>query len=170
MYLCKILDGIFYGMTQQDIKSILKMRMAVYRAGIKAGCWIDLNSSGASDMMAYIFPKTGMIAYYNLILELMRKEHSMFLGGVYSLFKMPVQVEKELVEYIKTDNSCVELIDDDNCDDYLESMDTVITDHCLSDVNIGTFNVNNVGVLLRLCASHYRYAFQNNVKSFPFFE
>lgn len=88
-------------MTRQNIEEILKMRYSVYKAGANAGCWADIDQSGASDMMAYIFPKSGDIAYYNLVLELMRKEHNMFTGGVYSLFKMPVQVEKEIIEYLK---------------------------------------------------------------------
>lgn len=29
-------------MTQQDIENILKMRMAVYQAGVNAGCWTDI--------------------------------------------------------------------------------------------------------------------------------
>lgn len=61
-------------MTRQNIEEILKMRYSVYKAGANAGCWADIDQSGASDMMAYIFPKSGGIAYYNLVLELMRKE------------------------------------------------------------------------------------------------
>jgi hypothetical protein len=29
-------------MIQQNIENILKMRMAVYQAGVKAGCWTDI--------------------------------------------------------------------------------------------------------------------------------
>ena len=32
------------------------MRYSVYKAGANAGCWADIDQSGASDMMAYIFP------------------------------------------------------------------------------------------------------------------
>ena len=81
-------------MTQLYIEQILKMRMAVYQAGISAGIWKDINQLGASDMMEYIFPKSGQIAYYNLIMEYMRKEHDVITGGAYSLYKMPVQIEK----------------------------------------------------------------------------
>ena len=156
-------------MLEQSIYNILKMRLAVYKAGVKADSWNDIDQSGASDMMSYIFPKSGQIAYYNLILELMRKEHSMFTGGAYSLFKMPVQVEKEIMEYLKK-NPCdlTEIVED--CNVYLEQMDTIITDHSFTSVNIGSFNINEIDSLLRLCASHYRYSFQNNVKSFPYFE
>lgn len=156
-------------MLEQSIQNILKMRLAVYKAGVKADCWNDIDLSGASDMMSYIFPKSGNIAYYNLILELMRKEHNMFTGGAYSLFKMPVQVEKEIMEYLKKKSCSLTTIIDD-CDVYLEKMDTIITDHSFTSVNIGSFNINEVDSLLRLCASHYRYSFQNNVKSFPYFE
>ena len=155
-------------MTRQNIEEILKMRDSVYQAGANAGGWADIDQSGASDMMAYIFPKSGDIAYYNLVLELMRKEHNMFTGGVYSLFKMPVQVENEIIKKKKKgDFDFSNAVDD--CCAYLESMDTIVTDHCFTSVNIGDFNANEIDIILRLCASHYRYAFQNKVNSYPYF-
>ena len=60
-------------MTEQNIYDIIKMRMAVYKAGVKTGFWEDVDQSGASEMMNYIFPKSGNIAYYNIVMELMRK-------------------------------------------------------------------------------------------------
>lgn len=74
-------------MFEQTIENIIKMRMAVYQAGVNAGCWTDIEGAGASAMMDYIFPKSGQIAYYNLLLEQMRKEHSMLTGGVFFLYK-----------------------------------------------------------------------------------
>ena len=50
-------------MTEQNIYDIIKMRMAVYKAGVKAGFWEGVDQSGASEMMNYIFPKSGNIAY-----------------------------------------------------------------------------------------------------------
>lgn len=155
-------------MTRQIIEEILKMRYSVYKAGTIVGCWTDMDQSGASDMMAYIFPKSGGIAYYNLVLELMRKEHNMFTGGAYSLFKMPVQVEKEIMEYLKKGEFDFSNAVDDCCA-YLESKDTIITDHCFVSVNIGAFNAKDMDFILRLCASHYRYAFQNKITCYPYF-
>lgn len=146
------------------------MRMSVYKAGIKAGFWSDIDQAGASDMMNYLFPRSGQMAYYNLILEFMRKEHKMFSGGVYSLFKMPFQAEKEVLDYLKKENIDRTFLADDEDDDYLKSMDTIVTNHGFLPVNIGVFSPNEIDTILRLCASHYRYSFQNNVKSFPFFD
>ena len=56
-------------MEQRDIENIIRMRIAVYEAGIKAGFWTDINKAGASDMMNYIFPKSGQMAYYQLLME-----------------------------------------------------------------------------------------------------
>lgn len=156
-------------MTQQNIENILKMRMAVYQAGVKAGCWADIECAGASAMMDYIFPKSGQIAYYNLMLEQMRKEHSMLTGGMYFLYKMPVQVEKEVVEYLRKGEVNLSALVPDT-DVYLLSMDTIITDHGFTTVCVGAFNSNEIDNLLRLCDSHYRYAFQNNVQSYPYFD
>ncbi len=154
-------------MTQQNIYDILKMRMAVYKAGAEAGVWKDVDSQGASEMMAYIFPKTGRMAYYNFILELMHKEHNMFPGEAFSLFNLPIQVEKEIVEYLKTEElNLSQMITDANA--YLQEMDTIITDHSFVTVNIGTFRMGNLDKMLRLCASHYRYSFAEKVKSYPF--
>lgn len=89
-------------MTNNDIEGILKMRMAVYQEGIKAGFWTDLNQSGASELMDYLFPKSGQLAYYNLLMEMIKSEHVMLTGGVYFLFKMPVQMEKEIANYLKS--------------------------------------------------------------------
>jgi hypothetical protein len=145
------------------------MRMAVYKAGIKAGFWNDIDQIGVSDMMNYIFPKSGQIAYYNLIMEFMRKEHTMFSGGVFSLYKMPIQVEKELLDYLKKEAvDLAHLINDEGL--YLESMDTIVTNHGFFTINIGTFSPNEIDTILRLCASHYRYSFKNKVKSFPYFD
>lgn len=156
-------------MTHQQIIDLYKMRMAVYKAGIKAGFWNDIDQIGASDMMNYIFPKSGQIAYYNLIMEFMRKEHTMFSGGVFSLYKMPIQVEKELLDYLKKEAvDLAHLINDEGL--YLESMDTIVTNHGFFTINIGTFSPNEIDTILRLCASHYRYSFKNKVKSFPYFD
>lgn len=155
-------------MTQQNIENIIKMRMSVYQAGVNAGCWSDIESEGASAMMDYIFPKSGQIAYYNLVLEQMRKEHSMLTGGVFFLYKMPVQVEKEIVEYLRKGNIKLLTIGSDY-EQYLASMDTIATDYGFTCVCVGSFNSNEIDNLLRLCASHYRYSFHNNVQSYPYF-
>lgn len=145
------------------------MRMAVYKAGVNAGVWKDVDSQGASEMMDYIFPKTGRTAYYNFILELMHKEHDMFPGDAYSLFNMPVQVEKEVLEYLKSqDIDLSQLVPDVTA--YLQEMDTIVTDHCFTTVNIGTFRADSIDKLLRLCASHYRHSFEENIKSYPYMQ
>lgn len=154
-------------MTQQDINDILKMRMAVYKAGIEVGAWKDVDSQGASDMMNYIFPKTGHMAYYNLILELMHMEHDMFPGEAFSLFNLPIQFEKEILEYLKAKELDLQEIVS-NATAYLQEMDTIVTDHSFVAVNIGTFRGDNIDQMLRLCASHYRHSFTENVKSYPY--
>lgn len=156
-------------MKQQDIENILKMRIAVYLTGVKADFWKDINANGATAMMDYIFPKSGEMAYYNLLMKQMRVEHRMLTGGVYSLFKLPVQVEKEIVDYLRNHSFDFQSIGQD-ADTYLEQMDTIATDHRFDVVCIGSFSANNIDNQLRLCASHYRYAFTNHVKSFPYFQ
>lgn len=154
-------------MTQQNIENILKMRMAVFQSGIKAGIWKDITASGASEMMNYLFQKSGHLAFYNLVLEYMRKQHEMFTGSVYFLFRLPVQVEKELADYIKKEKLDVSNLVEDG-ESYLETMDTIVTDHGIDIINIGSFNPNEVDNLLRLCASHYRYSFQTGVAAYPY--
>lgn len=157
-------------MTQQEIDTILKMRLAVYKAGIKVGYWKNLDEFGASDLVNYIFHKSSQIAYYNLILELVRKEHSNIIkGGAYSLFKMPVQVEKEVMDYLKKENPDLKgLVIDEEA--YLKEMDTIVTDHGFASVCIGSYSPSELDNILRLCASHYRYSFMNNLQSYPYFE
>jgi hypothetical protein len=156
-------------MTEQNLHNIVKMRMAVYRAGVNAGLWKDVDQDGASDMMNYIFPKSSNIAYYNLVMEFMRKAHDVFSGSAFYLFKLPAQVEKMIMDYLK--NTKVDLVSlGEDADAYLQSMDTIATNHCFTDVNIGSYHQEALDNLLRLCASHYRYSFQENVKSFPYMQ
>lgn len=156
-------------MKQEEIENILKMRVAVYQAGVIADFWKDINANGATAMMDYIFPKSGQMAYYNLLMEQMKMEHKMLTGGVYSLFKLPVQIEKEIVDYLRNHSFDFLNIGQD-ADVYLEQMDTIATDHRFDVVCIGTFSASDIDNHLRLCASHYRYAFANQVKSFPYFQ
>mgnify|MGYP000124751554 CR=1 FL=1 len=156
-------------MTEQNIYDILKMRMAVYKAGVAVGFWKDIDEEGASEMMDYIFPKTGNIAYYNLVLEFIRNAHDIFSGSVFYLFNLPAQVEKMIMDYLKREQLNVASLGD-NADEYLQSMDTIVTDHCFSTVNIGSFRQDCIDNLLRLCASHYRYSFQEKIKSFPYMQ
>lgn len=58
----------------------------------------------------------------------------------------------------------------DDADAYLQSMDTIATDHCFTTVPVGAYRQDEIDNLLRLCASHYRYSFQENVKSFPYMQ
>lgn len=157
-------------MTQQEIENILKMRLAVYKAGVKAGYWKNLDEEGASDVMNYIFHKSGHIAYYNLILELVRNEHSNIIkGGAYSLFKMPVQVEKEVMDYLKKENPDLSKLVTDE-ESFLKEMDTIVTNHGFVSVCIGSYSASELDNILRLCASHYRYSFMNKLQSYPYFE
>ena len=156
-------------MKQEEIENILKMRVAVYQAGVIADFWKDINANGATAMMDYIFPKSGQMAYYNLLMEQMKMEHKMLTGGVYSLFKLPVQIEKEIVDYLRNHSFDFLNIGQD-ADVYLEQMDTIATDHRFDVVCIGTFSASDINNHLHLCASHYRYAFTNHVKSFPYFQ
>ena len=137
--------------------------------GVKKGVWKDIDTAGASDMMTYLFPKSGQLAYYHLVMEHMRAYHNMFSGGVYYLFKMPVLIEKEIIDYLRK-----EKIDFDefknNAEEYLAELDTIPTDHSFSIVNIGNLSAQDIMNLLRLCASHYRYSFEKNVESYPYFE
>lgn len=156
-------------MKQEDVENILRMRVAVYQAGVNAGFWKDINAQGAADMMNYIFPKTGQMAYYQLLMEQMREEHKMLTGGVYSLFKLPVQIEKEILDFLRGHSFDFSNIGQDS-ESYLEQMDTIATDHLLDIVCIGTFSANEIETELRLCASHYRHSFSNQIKSYPYFE
>lgn len=156
-------------MTNSEIQDILKMRMNIYAAGINAGAWKDIKTAGASDMMLYLFPKSGQLAYYQLMMEQMRVAHSSLTGGVYFLFKMPVQIEKEISDYLRKEEIDLNALIS-NPSEYLQSMDTIPTDHSFTSVCIGAFSVQNLDSLLRLCASHYRYSFENNIQSYPYFE
>lgn len=156
-------------MRQNDIESILKSRVAVYKAGALAGSWKDIDLPSTSAMMDYLFIKSGHVATYNFVLEQMHNEHDFLPSGAYSLFKLPPQIEKELLEYLKSNKiDVLQMVDDANA--YLKTLNTIATDYCIGEVCIGTFSMNEIDNILRLCASHYLHSFENHVKSFPYFE
>ena len=66
-------------MTEQDILIAIKLRLAVYSAGVNLHKWDSLEEKGVMEMMTYIFPKTGELAYYNLLLEIIKKHHSEYI-------------------------------------------------------------------------------------------
>ena len=156
-------------LSTEDILSIINMRMAVYSVGASVGAWKNIDASGASDMMTYLFPKSGKLAYYQLIMEQVKANHDMFSGGVYFLFKLPVQAEKEILDFLRSEEIDIDSYKS-QASEYLAKMDTIPTDHTLTAVNIGSFSVQDLDNLLRLCASHYRYSFSNQLQSYPYFE
>lgn len=156
-------------MTNEEIINILKTRIAVYKAGVKAGLWSDINTDEAKSLMDYIFPKSGFIALYNLMLEFMRREHKDLTGAVFFLFKLPVQQEKEVMDYLKrTPTDMSQLID--NPMEYLRDRDTIVTDHSMSYVRIGSLKDTSIDNILRLCASHYLFSVTNGIKTYPYFD
>lgn len=56
---------------------------------------------------------------------------------------MPVQIEKEIMEYLKKNS--INLLESGQAPEgYLQSMDTIPTDHCFTTVNIGSFSLSDI--------------------------
>lgn len=87
-------------MTEQQIKDTLALRYAVYKVGASKGFWQDIDKNSAKDVMAYLFPRSGNIAYYHLIIETC-KEKLHANNNTYNLFKLPARIEEELLNYFK---------------------------------------------------------------------
>lgn len=158
-------------MTHTEILDIVKMRLAVYKAGVNAGIWKSLEDNGAREMMDFIFPKSGAIAYYNLIIEVMRNHHKKFIpAGDYSLYKLPVQFEEEIMSYLKSSDLSSTITLPDAPIDFLKSLATITCNHVIDSVNIGTIKDNGIENITKLMAVHYLDIFEQNTNSYPYFE
>lgn len=158
-------------MDTKTIQTIVKMRLAVYCAGCQKGLWPSLEDNGAKDMMEYIFPKTGGIAYYNLVIETMKNKHSEYIpAGEYSLFKLPVQFEEEIFSYLKSDNEDDLFSTPEDPISYLENLSTVTCSPSLGPIFIGAIKDSGLETILKLTAFHYLGIFKDNTNSYPYFE
>ena len=130
--------------------NIIKLRIAVYFQGCNANQWKSIESNDASTLLEYIFPKTGRLAYYNLILEQMRTLHREYIpAGQYFLFNMPVQFEEKMLNYLKNhpEHTMKSLVADPEA--FISSWATVACDNSLSPVNVGAIKDTDMELLLR---------------------
>lgn len=156
-------------MATDEIKDILKTRIAVYKAGVNCGMWSAINESETKGLADYLFPKTGRIAFYSLLMAYMAKIHSDIQGEVYHLYKLPVQIEKEVLDYLKKNPTDITMLVDD-ADAYLKERDTIISDCNIIPTSVGSLRDNSLDNILRLFAKQYRYSFERKLNAYPFCE
>ena len=154
-------------MTKEEIIDILKTRIAVYKAGVMSGAWSAINEVEVKGLTDYLFPKSGSIAFYNLVMGFMRKAHSDIKGEVYSLYKLPVQFEKEVSDYLKKNPTDITTIVDD-AEAYLRQRDTIVSDGSLIPTSVGSLRENSIDNILRLFAKQYLYAFERKLETYPY--
>ena len=154
-------------MTKEEILEILKTRIAVYKAGIMSGAWNAINETEVKGLTEYLFPKSGPIAFYNLVMGFMRKAHSDIQGEVNFLFKLPVQFEKEVSDYLKKNPTDIMTLVDD-AEAYLRQRDTIISDGSLIPTSVGSLRENSLDDILRLFAKQYLYAFERKLEAYPY--
>lgn len=158
-------------MDNYNLKQIVKIRLVVYRLGVEKGLWPSLDDAGAKEMMEYIFPKTGKIAFYNLVIESMKNRHAEFVpSGEYSIFKLPVQFEEEILLYLKANPDDDSLMPEDNPKQYLETLSTITCSPSLEPVFIGAIKDSGIETILKIAAFHYLSIFNDNTNSYPYFE
>lgn len=158
-------------MTEKNILDIIKLRFAVYSAGVIMHKWESLEDNGAKEMMEYIFPKSGGLAYYNLVIELMKKKHSEFIpSGEYSLFNLPVQFEEEIFSYLKTSSEEGLFSTPEDPMSYLENLSTIICTPSIDPILIGAIKDSGIESILKISAFHYLGIFKENTNSYPYFE
>ena len=154
-------------MKTEEILEILKTRIAVYKAGVNCGAWNAINEVEVKGLTNYLFPKSGSIAFYNLVMGFMRKAHSDIKGEVYSLYKLPVQLEKEVSDYLKKNSIDITALVD-GAEAYLQQRDTIISDGSLIPTSVGSLRENSLDDILRLFAKQFRYAFDRKLNAYPY--
>ena len=158
-------------MEDNTIKKLVKLRLVVYILGVEHNLWKSLEDNGAKEMLDYIFPKTGKIAYYNLVVETVKAAHKDHIpAGEYNLFKLPVQFEEEILSYLKANPDDDSLAPEDNPIQYLEALSTVTCSPSLGPVFIGAIKDSGIETILKVAAFHYLGIFNDNTNSYPYFE
>lgn len=158
-------------MEEYTIKNLVKARLAVYTLGVEHNLWKSLEDNGAKEMLDYIFPKTGKIAFYNLVVETAKAAHKDYVPvGEYSLFKLPTQYEEEILSYLKANPDDDSLMPEDNPKEYLETLSTVTCSPSLAPVFIGAIKDSGIETILKITAFHYLSIFNDNTNSYPYFE
>lgn len=156
-------------MTEQELSTLIKLRVAVYQCGRDVGFWPSLEANSAKEMMEYVFPKTGNIAYLHLMTETVKsKIKDMFTDDYYNLYKFPVQIEKDLLNYLKRHKE-FDVASVGDAKAYIDSLATITCDESSEPIYIGRLQDSEPDSLLRVMAFHYKNAFKNKVKSFPYF-
>lgn len=155
-------------MTEQDIIDIISLRWAVYKLGVKGNRWSDLTASSASEYMDFLFPHTGHMAYYNLMIEIAKGKHKDVLPkGVYCLYKLPEQIEEQVMDYMKKSSSDLSTQD---AMAVVNDLATIQAGSSTTVVNIGRIDDIGLHDALRLIAYYYKLAFENDNECYPYFE
>lgn len=155
-------------MKDNEIKLLIDLRFAVYLLGCKKGLWHSLKDNEAEYYMKIVFPKSGTLAYYNLMVNIANRKHAEKLPpDNYGLFNCPIQIEEEATNYFKK-NYSEELPKIDNPIEILESLATIPTDSSFEAVYIGQLG-NDLESIVRLMAYHYLNIFKQELHSFPYF-
>ena len=157
-------------MENQELIDLLKLRIAVYKLGAKKGLWPCLEDNAAKEYMNYLFPKSSVLALYNLMINVVQKKHEEIVPiDMYNLFKCPIQLEEELFSFLKEhlkDESLFELQQEPMA--VLESLATVVCDQAIASVYIGQLS-DDLSIKIRVMAFHYKNVFTIDTNCYPFF-
>lgn len=157
-------------MENQELIDLLKLRMAVYKLGAKKGLWPCLEDNAAKEYMNYLFPKSSVLAFYNLMINVVQKKHEEFVPiDMYNLFKCSIQLEEELFAFLKErlkDENLFELQEEPK--EVLDSLATVVCDQAIASIYIGQLS-DDLSIKIRVMAFHYKNVFTIDTNCYPFF-
>lgn len=157
-------------MDNQELTDLLKVRIAVYKLGAINGLWPCLEDNAAKEYMKYLFPKSSVLAFYNLMNNVVQKKHEEFVPiEMYNLFKCPIQLEEELFAYLKSRQSD-EFLSELQAEPMalLESLATVVCDLAITSVYIGQLS-EDFATKIRVMAFHYKNLFSQKINCYPYF-
>ena len=157
-------------MDNQELIDLLRLRIAVYKLGATKGLWPCLEDNAVKEYMKYLFPKSSVLAFYNLMNNVVQKKHEEFVPvEMYNLFKCPIQLEEELFAYLKShqnDESILEFQEEPMT--LLESLATVVCDQAITSVYIGQLS-EDLATKIRVMAFHYKNLFSQENNCYPYF-
>ena len=156
-------------MKEQELIMLLRLRMAVYRVGCEKKLWPCLEDNAAKEYMHYLFPKSSTLAFYNLMINIVQKKHEEHVPSeMYDLFHCPIQLEEEMLSFLKKNTDENLWTFNDGPLAYIKSLSTVSCESSMCAIYIGQLS-DNIESALRVIAYYYNIMLSQNYNCIPYF-
>lgn len=169
-------DLFTYNENSEQLKNLLKLRLAVAAIGEKAQWWrSDICNPLRLKVLKGLFPKSWRLAAFSAISDVAKLVHREALANrAYHLFRFQTEIEQDLRRFLsKTEGQTifddVLLNNTQSPEEILKSLAQKGTRSHIGAVELGEANTATIFSSIGKMASLYLAAYTNHTKSFPYF-